>query len=180
MGFLLFLFISITSLGQNGFIVVDTDSFPRSWNNYSFQKLFSSPENVVELIIQPSEMDSIMNYSPGKLLNLRTIAISFVYDPGYGDSLRVPFTDQVVKHMGQLSCFSKCTGLTAIYFSIGEQVFLSDREKKDLPEKITKKGQDKNMTQRTKLNIDNAWKAFGLRLQKDLPGVKLYVYEWGW
>jgi|ERR1051326_2790283 hypothetical protein len=177
---LFFLFtLPFTVSGQDHFLKVSQDSFPEGWGA-NLHREFKTPDSCSSLTFFTSEIDSISNYDLSLLRNLEWLVVKFSFDPAAGDTTRIPFVTKTHDAIMNLAAFSKCPKLKAIVFTIGEQIYLSDAEKKamgldgdkEYPEKVYKKMTDKN--------LENAWRNFGSELHQKLPNVTLYAYDWGW
>jgi hypothetical protein len=154
---------------QNGFIdITFNDTFPETFGNDPVQ-VFREPGKYVYLTLFSEDLDKLADYDPALLEKLQVLVIKFTLDPALGDTARVPYVKLTHDRLVKLARFRGCAQLKYVVFSIGEQVYLSDKEKKKT-----------SYEKRAKANLANAWKDFGILLQKELPGVKLYAYDWGW
>ncbi|HEY6161805.1 MAG TPA: hypothetical protein VI112_11290 [Bacteroidia bacterium] len=180
--FLLFtcLLSFIEAHSQSGFInITDNDTFPESFGT-EMREAFREPASFKYLTVFAEYLDSAGRYDLSLLKNLEVLVVKFSFDPSSGDTARIPFVKKTHDEMMMIQAFRNCPKLRAIVFSIGEQIYLSDPEKKELGLNGDKEYSESVYKKRVKENLQNAWKDFGDTLQQKLPGIKLYAYDWGW
>jgi hypothetical protein len=163
-----------TASAQSGFMVTETDTFSYKFST-DLHNAYRLPDAVTHMTIDYLEFDTLDAFDISEFVNLRELTVTFPVDPEMEDKKRIPIVDKFVADVTVwLPVFAaKCPHLRVVFFKLGEQVFLSDKEKKEL-------GKDKYERKRKERNLENAWKSFGMQVQKDMRDVKMVAYDWGW
>jgi hypothetical protein len=166
-----FLLISIAaSAQQTGFLpVAEIDTVAVPPVPQSLTVIFKHPERATAITLFADDLDSLLLFDCAQLTNLRTIHIQFAYSPDSSYAEREDFFYYIADMMKFLNRFASCPQLKRLVFGVGEHLYLTADEQKPT-----------EVDYRYEINLERAWKSFGKQANVDLPGIRLYAYNWVW
>lgn len=180
--FICFLFplLLVSSSPQKGFLDIGRKKFSAPVFSQTYHELFSDSllGFTTAITLDAAELAQDSTYDFSKLESLETVVIQYTINPDSSDEMKQAFIARTNGYFSHLHAFAKCPKLKTVIFKIGEQIYLTEKEKqKILQEENDYEKQYKKMA---KLNTEKAWAAFGSSAQEQLPGVELYAVTWGW
>ena len=103
--------------------------------------------------------------------DLECIYYEFSFSPESSDSQKEAFIEDLKLRLYQLEFLLRNPNVKAVYFHIGEQIFMTESQM----EKV-----GKNWNKRADMNLKNAWKSFGSQLKMKYPHIEFYAENWNW
>lgn len=147
----------VSSSPQKGFLDIGRKKFSAPVFSQSYHELFSDSllgyTKAITLNAEELAHDSAYDFSV--MESLETVVIQYTINPDSSDEMKQAFIARTNSYFSHLHVFAKCPKLKTVIFKIGEQIYLTEKEKQKIMQEES--DYEQQYEKMAKLNTEKAW-----------------------